>query len=88
MSYFLQIVLGFVCLVLIIVVVKDHVDLNKSNVKYEDLKKQYKELEYEVKKLEAEKNAEMDEERIKQIAREELDLVDPNDQYFYNDTPN
>ena len=61
---------------------KSLISANEYKDKIENLKKELSDLEYENDKLQYELDKALDEDQIRKIAKEELGLVDPDEEHY------
>ncbi|MBR7165303.1 MAG: septum formation initiator family protein [Clostridia bacterium] len=73
---------------LAISIVNLNIEINSLNKEKEKLQAQYDSYSYRVERLHSQLEEEVTEETIKRIAREKLNLRDPDDIVYANDLPN
>ena len=80
------IIILFVIVALIFVVVF-RIEIKKNELEAEkvELTKEYEDLEYEHQEMQNKLDKELDEETIREVAKDELGLVEPNSEYYYGD---
>lgn len=84
-SFFLGLVVIIIIVLMLIVALRSLIKSNELSERYSLLEEEYEALEYENQRLRNELNRELDDEAIKDIARSELGLADPNAEYYYSD---
>ncbi len=87
-GFFATLALVALLVFLVISIVEKNIEINNLENEERRLETQKAQLTLTVEKLDAQLNREMDEETIKRIAREKLNLRDPGDEAFASDLPN
>lgn len=88
MNFFSKVAIVFLAVFLIVSLVTMNIKNNEIAQQIEDKKAELKKMQYVVDELESKLAAEMNEETIKRIARESLNLLEPGDIIYANDLPN
>lgn len=79
------IVLFIIVSLLFLVVFRIELKKNQLEEEKQQLTEVYEELDYDNKKKKNDLEQELDEEKIRQLAKDELDRVEPNSEYYYGD---
>ena len=78
-------ILFIVVALLFVVVFRIEIKKNELEAEKEALAETYNELDYENKKKKNELEKDLDDEEISKIAKDKLDYVEPNSEYYYGD---
>ncbi len=81
----LVIVFVIIIIMLMGLAIRPLLQRNELIAQRDEYKEKYEEKKQENDKLEYEKNLPLDEENIKNIAKDKLDLVDPKDEFYIGD---
>ena len=81
-SFVITVVVIIIVLVLLIVNFKSLISSNELRNKIEKYQRVIEDLKYENEKLKYELEKELDEDEIRKIANEEIDLVDPDEEHY------
>ncbi len=87
-GFFATLALVALLVFLVISIVEKNIEINNLENEERRLETQKAQLTLTVEKLDAQLKCELDEETIKRIAREKLNLRDPGDEAFASDLPN
>lgn len=87
-GFFVKLALVTIIFFLVISIVDKNITLNELKKEQEELEQEYQLYTLRVDRLESQLEEEVTEETIKRIAKEKLNLREPDDLIFANDLPN